>query len=96
MLDLESIGHVLKRRRATLGLSQAAVAAKAGATQPQISALERGANVRASTLLSISRALGLEPMFVPREILPVVEAILEAPGREAQERPLYALEDEES
>ena len=56
----------LKRRRAELGLSQAQLASRAGIEQSQVSKLERGLDVRLSTLMKILTALDLELDPVPR------------------------------
>lgn len=56
----------LKRRRVALGLSQADVASRAGIEQSQVSKLERGLDVRLSTLMKILTALDLDLDIVPR------------------------------
>lgn len=96
LTQLESIGDTLKRRRRALGLSQDALAQKAGVTQAQISSLERGANARTATTVAVLRALGLEMVFAPRELVPTIEALLEGSTVSGgEEKPLYALEDED-
>lgn len=95
LAELESIGETLKRRRRDLGLSQDALAHKAGVTQAQISSLERGANARTATTVAVMRALGLEMVFAPRELVPAIEALVEGNSvSEGEEKPLYAIEDE--
>ena len=56
----------LKRRRAALGLSQADVASRAGIEQSQVSKLERGLDVRLSTLMKLLTALELGLDVAPR------------------------------
>jgi HTH-type transcriptional regulator / antitoxin HipB len=56
----------LKRRRVALGLSQAGVASRAGIEQSQVSKLERGLDVRLSTLMKLLTALDLDLDIVPR------------------------------
>lgn len=96
-IGLESIGGALKQRRKELGLSQDQLAQRAGVTQTQISGLERGANARTATTIAVLRALGLEMVFTPRELLPAVRALIDAdtPPIGTTEKPLYAIEDED-
>lgn len=55
------IGQTLRRARHAAGLTQSEVAAKAGTTQPTLSALENGnRNARLCTLTDVLAALGLE------------------------------------
>ena len=77
IVDSGTLGQALKRRRLALGLTQAEVAQRIGTTQSYIAAVERGdRETRWSTVLELARALELEPMLVPRERLPAVEAVL--------------------
>jgi len=52
-----------------------------------LSRIEHGADFRVSTLLDIARQLQLEPLLVPKEMVPAVRAVLsnaeyeEEPGR---------------
>jgi predicted transcriptional regulator len=77
VVDSGTLGQAFKRRRLALGLTQAEVARRFGTTQSYIAAVERGdRKTRWSTVLEIARVLELEPMLVPRERLPAVEAVL--------------------
>jgi transcriptional regulator with XRE-family HTH domain len=76
------------RRRA--GLSQSALGAKVGLTQSHISKIERGAiDLQASNLVEIARALDLELMLVPRQLVPAVRALQQemapSPGMDPSE-----------
>lgn len=89
------LADVLRTRRLTRELSQAALAAKIGLRQRQISDLERGTvDVRVSTIQNVARALDLELMLIPRHLISAVEA-LQRSNAEGDQRPLYALGDEE-
>lgn len=92
--SIEAFGEALKKRRKEMGYSQSVLAERSGLTQPQVSALERGANMRMDTALLLARTLGHEIVLVPRELLPATEALL-AGGHEESEKALYALEDED-
>ncbi len=62
------------RRRA--GLSQRALGAKLGIAQSHLSKIERAAvDPQVSSLVEIARALGLELMFVPRQLVPALQAL---------------------
>jgi transcriptional regulator with XRE-family HTH domain len=77
-------------------LSQAALAAKLGLRQRQISDLERGTvDARVSTIQNVARALDLELMLIPRHLISAVESLQRA-GGEGDQRPLYALDEEET
>ena len=77
IVDSGTLGQPFKRRRLTLGLTQAELARRIGTTQSYIAAVERGdRETRWSTVLEIGRALELEPMLIARERLPAVEAVL--------------------
>jgi transcriptional regulator with XRE-family HTH domain len=87
---------VLRTTRLTRQLSQAALAAKSGLRQRQISDLERGAvDVRVSTIQNVARALDLELMLIPRHLISTVEALQRA-SAEGDQRPLYVLDEEET
>lgn len=74
---LEDIGAVLRRTRQAAGLTQEQVAALAGITRPRYREIEAGsAAARATTLINISRALGLEIMLIPQRLLPAVNALV--------------------
>lgn len=87
---------VVARRGA--GLSQKTLAAKIGADQSYVSKVERGAvDPRASTLIELARALGLELMLVPRQLLPAVQALQREIARhESASLPAYRLGDDDA
>ena len=87
---LEEIAHALRNRRTSLGVSQDNLSTTSGITQARISGIERGANARIATLVSLSRSLGMEFMLVPRELLPQAEALISGQDPES---PLYSDED---
>ena len=86
----------LKAARKAAGLSQTELGAKVGLPQSHISQIETGRiDIRLTSLMEISRALGLEPMAIPRALVPTVQSILRAhTHREPAIKPAYALDDE--
>ncbi|NEU98877.1 helix-turn-helix domain-containing protein [Bradyrhizobium uaiense] len=71
---MTALFKTLKRARLQLGLSQESLGRKLKIPQNHISAMESGkVDVRASTLTSWARAVGLELLIVPRVVVPAVE-----------------------
>ncbi len=97
---LDSIAHVgvaLKEARQQKKLSQRALSIKTKLQQSSICKIESGAtDLQASSLIEISRALELELMLVPRNLVPTFQAILRGDKKTTQKQiPLYHLEPEE-
>jgi HTH-type transcriptional regulator / antitoxin HipB len=77
------------RRRA--GLSQKALAQRIGADQSYVSKVERGGvDLQTSTLIELARALDLEPMLIPRQLVPAVQALQREIDRGVPSAPLPA------
>jgi predicted transcriptional regulator len=99
---LAKVAAALATARKRLGLSQTAVAQRAGVTQAAVSHIERGSlNPRLTTFLDLVRALELDVRLVPRQIAPVLDAFLQSQERSTKDRTvpraLYALDsDDES
>lgn len=75
--SLEEIGTMFRKARQTAGLTQEQVARLAGISRPRYREVEAGsAAARATTLINIARALGLEMMLVPQSLVPAVNALL--------------------
>lgn len=75
--EISEVTAALKSAREKRGLTQRELSESSGVPQAQISKLENGqADVRISTLVSLSRALGLEVELVPRKHVPAVQAII--------------------
>jgi transcriptional regulator with XRE-family HTH domain len=73
----KSLGSNLRARRTKLGLSQAKVAELTGKTQSQIARLERGlGDPRISSVVQVSRSLGMELVAIPIRLLPAVRHLL--------------------
>lgn len=67
----------LRAERERQNLSQVRLGQRLGVPQSQITRIERGASdIRMSTLLEVAHALGLEPVLVPKSLLPAVRYLL--------------------
>lgn len=89
------VGRVLHATREQKGLSQKALADSLGLHQRQISDLERAAmDPRFSTVQDVVRALGLEIMLVPRQLVSTFEGLQRRERGEASSTPMYRLDAE--
>jgi len=67
----------LREGRRRTKLTQDQVASRAGLSRASYRAIETGATApRASTLINIARAIGMEMMLIPKEMVPAVQAML--------------------
>ena len=73
-----SVGQLIALERQRQGISQGDLARRLGVSQANLSRIERGADLRFSTLLDVARALGMEPMIVPKRTVGVLRSILES------------------
>lgn len=79
---LQDLGDLLRQTRSATGLTQEQVADLAGISRPRYRDIETGvAAARVTTLMNVSRALGLEMMLVPQAMVPAVRALMR-PGDE--------------
>ena len=91
---LREIGTLFSQTREAAGLTQAQVAELAGISRPRYRDIEKGtAAARATTLVNIARALGLEMMLVPQTMVPAIEALMHP--HDDDDRPAFAVQDEE-
>ena len=92
----ESMRQALKAARLKCNWSQAELGDRIGLPQMHISGIETGKIIpRFDTLLDLVRILGYDLLLTPRSLVPVVQALIRDQGQDAEERPLYA-NDEES
>ena len=74
---LHELGRILHALRKQAGLTQQQLAERAGISRPNYREIENGgAAARATTLINIARALGMELMLVPQAMVPGVNALL--------------------
>jgi len=62
--------------RESKGLTQADVGLRIGQPQSAVSRIERGGDLRVSTLLEMARVLEMEPMLIPKHLVPAVQALV--------------------
>ncbi|MCP3447213.1 helix-turn-helix domain-containing protein [Bradyrhizobium sp. CCGUVB14] len=71
------LGRLLRDARKQAGLTQEQVAERAGISRPRYRDIEQGAAAaRATTLINVARALGMELMLIPQAMVPGVNALL--------------------
>src|SRR5438876_5567565 len=100
----EDMRRELKEARVKRGWSQRELGRRVGLPQMHISGIESGKIVpRYDTLLDLVRVVGQDLLMIPRELVPVVQALVRdhhSPDNrlyaEGDERPLYAVGDAES
>jgi transcriptional regulator with XRE-family HTH domain len=85
--------EALKTARQAKGLKQAELGAKLGLPQSHLSNIERGEiDPRLSTVTEMARLLDLEPMLIPRELVPAVRALLRGKSDDA---PAWVAEEDD-
>ena len=57
-------------------LTQADLGSRIGQPQSAVSRIERGGDLRVSTLLEMARVLEMEPMLIPKHLVPAVQALV--------------------
>jgi transcriptional regulator with XRE-family HTH domain len=91
----EGMRQLLKAARLNRNLSQAELGQRLGLPQMHISGIETGKIIpRFDTLLDLVRVLDYDLLLTPRSFVPAVQALIRDQGREAEERPLYANNEE--
>ena len=87
----EHILVMLRQERKNMHMSQTELANRTSLSQNHISNIETGKiDPLSSTLIEIARALELEPVFVPRQMLAMIKAQLARPD---SRQPLYRPDD---
>ena len=75
--EVEHIGKAIRQARHAKGLSQRALAKSSGIPQSHISKIESvGVDLTLGSLLALTRALDLEPVLVPRKLIPAVKSMI--------------------
>lgn len=92
----ETMLRNLKAARLQHGWSQAELGQRVGLPQMHISRIETGKIVpRFDTLLDLVRVLDFDLLMVPRSLVPAVQALIRDHGRDTDDSPLYAGDEDE-
>lgn len=95
--SIKHIGRALKEARSKKGLTQRALSQKVAIPQNHISKIENGeVDLQTSTLLELSRSLGLEVMLIPISVVPIILSLLREEKRDdVKQTPMYTLDLED-
>lgn len=85
---MASIQDQLRQFREAKGLTQSDMGARIGQPQSAVSRIERGGDLRVSTLLEMARALEMEPVMVPKHLIPSVQALLRQATGQRENEPI--------
>jgi transcriptional regulator with XRE-family HTH domain len=92
---LKDLGLRFRKARLAAGLSQEQIAQRANISRPRYRDIETGAAAaRATTLVNVARALGMEMMLIPQAIVPAVQSMLQ-PADNDDDRPAFTSDVEE-
>lgn len=94
LYSIKAVVNVLAATRKERQVSQSQLGKFLGLPQSHISDVEQGkTDIRLSTLIEISRVLGLELMLIPREMVPAITSLCRSStSTDTQERPAYSLD----
>ena len=96
---LDSVSHIaaaLKAARKEKKISQRMLSLKTKVPQSHLSKIENGMiDLQTSSLIEISRVLGLELMLVPHNLVPSFQALLDSKLNDGHQIPMYRLDREE-
>lgn len=70
------IQQQIREERELKGLTQTDLGSRIGQPQSSVSRIERGGDLRVSTLLEMARVLEMEPLLVPKHLVPAVRALV--------------------
>lgn len=90
------LARALRLHRQRKRISQAELGHQLKMPQSQIARVEAGtSDLRLSTLVEIARALDLEPMLVPKHLIPAVRYMIETPQSNSEAPKLVGNEPED-
>jgi len=92
---LKELGLRFRKARVAAGLSQEQIALRANISRPRYRDIETGAAAaRATTLVNVARALGMEMMLIPQALVPAIQSMLQ-PAAGDDDRPAFTSDVEE-
>lgn len=71
------IQNQIRQAREARNFTQGDLGTRIGQPQSSVSRIERGGDLRVSTLLEMARVLELEPMLIPKRLVPAVRALID-------------------
>jgi transcriptional regulator with XRE-family HTH domain len=66
----------IRQAREAKGFTQSDLGTRIGQPQSSVSRIERGGDLRLSTLLEMARVLELEPVLIPKRLVPAAQALI--------------------
>lgn len=88
---IEDFAKKLQEARKAKGLTQGELGAKIGLPQSHISQIEAGKiDIRLSSFLEMARLLDLEPMLIPRPLIPAVRSMIS--GNDDTRQPAWRID----
>lgn len=94
--SIAQLTTALKNARIKKGLSQRELGKKTGIPQSHLSKIEGGTiDLQASSLVEIARVLDLEPMLIPKKLIPIVESLINPLKNTGEQVPRYQLKPED-
>ena len=98
--SIQPLTDALRAAREKKTLSQRTFSAMLGIAQGRLSRIETGAtDLRTSSLLELARALDLEVILVPRQLVPAVKSLIDQTANPMEKytapRPAYRLDEGE-
>lgn len=92
---LKELGLRFRKARLAAGLSQEQIALRANISRPRYRDIETGvAAARATTLVNVARALGMEMMLIPQAMVPAIQSMLQ-PATDDDDHPAFTSDAEE-
>jgi transcriptional regulator with XRE-family HTH domain len=93
---LKELGLRFRTARMAAGLSQKQIALRANISRPRYRDIETGvAAARATTLVNVARALGMEMMLIPQAMVPAIQSMLQPSTDDDDDRPAFTSDVEE-
>ena len=97
-IAIKHIANALREARQEKGLSQRALSSITGLPQSHLSKIERGeTNLTTKSLIELARALDLELVLVPKQLMPALKALKDSDNEKLSSyssRSAYQLDEE--
>lgn len=91
---LKELGLLFRKAREQAGLTQEETADRAKLSRVRYRDIETGSSAaRATTIVNVARALGMEMMLIPQPMVPAVQAMLR-PADDTDDHPAFVSDPE--